>query len=66
MNIVGTIGYGKSYMLAVLVLLLLKNPKGLKASNGTKPFVCFIPDCSVLLRGDAAVLKLDEKYRFAR
>ena len=53
-NVVGTIGYGKSHMLAVLVLLLLKNP--IKVAGRCAPFVCYIPDCRKLLQGDVVTI----------
>ena len=58
----GTIGYGKSHMLAVLVLLLMKNqPKDL---FGTLPFVCYIPDCRELLCGEYDVVRILQENIF--
>ncbi|KAE8906348.1 hypothetical protein PF003_g9847 [Phytophthora fragariae] len=55
-KVVGTIGYGKSHMLAVLVLLLLKNQ--VKNRFGSLPFVCYIPDCKTLLARESAILTI--------
>ncbi|CAK4155144.1 unnamed protein product [Aphanomyces euteiches] len=55
-NVVGTSGYGKSHMLAVLVLLLLKSP--IKFKDYAPPFVCYIPDCRELLGKETAVVKI--------
>ncbi|CAK4067084.1 unnamed protein product [Aphanomyces euteiches] len=52
-NVAGTIGYGKSHMLAVLVLLLLKKP--IENEFGSTPFVCYIPHCLDLLDEEAVV-----------
>lgn len=58
-NVLGTIGYGKSHILAVLVLLLLKERIAMKRENGTEPFVCYIPDCQVLkLHGEMAIWRV--------
>ncbi|ETM98204.1 hypothetical protein PPTG_19712, partial [Phytophthora nicotianae INRA-310] len=58
----GTIGYGKSHILAVLVLLLLKHRDELVLTAGVgdktieiRPVVIYIPDCRVLLREDELV-----------
>lgn len=53
-KVAGTIGYGKSHMLAALVLLLLKEPPVDKYES--MPFVCYIPDCRALLGGEDAVV----------
>lgn len=45
-------------MLAVLVVLLMKNRTNLQPENGTKPFVCYIPDCEVLYHGETAILTM--------
>ncbi|KAG9413160.1 hypothetical protein AC1031_016180 [Aphanomyces cochlioides] len=46
-NVAGTIGYGISYMLAALVLLLLKDP--IKYKNGFTPFISpTVDNCWVL------------------
>ncbi|KAG9413157.1 hypothetical protein AC1031_016177 [Aphanomyces cochlioides] len=55
-NVAGTIGYGKSHMLAVLVLLLLKTP--IEYKDYAPPFVCYIPDCQELLGKETAVVKI--------
>ncbi|GMG14617.1 unnamed protein product [Phytophthora fragariaefolia] len=55
-DIVGTIGYGKSHMLAVLVLLLLLKP--IYTKYGSTPFVCYIPDFQRILFGEAAVVAI--------
>jgi hypothetical protein len=50
-NVVGTIGYGKSHMLAVLALLLLKNRMSLGVlRNGEvlHPTILYIPDCRIV------------------
>ncbi|KAG9413155.1 hypothetical protein AC1031_016175 [Aphanomyces cochlioides] len=52
-NVAGTIGNGKSHMLAVLVLLLLKKP--IEDEYGSIPFVCYIPNCLDLLDKEAVV-----------
>ncbi|KAE8965717.1 hypothetical protein PF011_g28186 [Phytophthora fragariae] len=59
-KVAGTIGYGKSHMLAVLVLLLLKNPP--KNRFGSVPFVCYIPDCKKLLKDESAVLSILQQH----
>ncbi|KAE9272115.1 hypothetical protein PF008_g30184, partial [Phytophthora fragariae] len=43
-------------MLAVLVLLLLKNQ--VKDSYGSVAFVCYIPDCRKLLEDESTVLTI--------
>ncbi|KAE8905975.1 hypothetical protein PF003_g9832 [Phytophthora fragariae] len=55
-KVVGTTGYGTSHMLAVLVLLLLKNQ--VKDSYGSVAFVCYIPDCRKLLEDESTVLTI--------
>ncbi|KAG9413154.1 hypothetical protein AC1031_016174 [Aphanomyces cochlioides] len=55
-NVAGTTGYGKSHMLAVLVLLLLKTP--IEYKDYAPPFVCYIPDCRELLCTEVDVVKI--------
>ncbi|KAH9124218.1 hypothetical protein LEN26_001099 [Aphanomyces euteiches] len=57
-NVVGTSGYGKSHMLAVLVLLLLKSP--IKFKDYAPPFVCYIPDCRELLDYTGQILTIED------
>ncbi|KAF4037613.1 hypothetical protein GN244_ATG10348 [Phytophthora infestans] len=60
-NVAGTIGYGKSHMLAVLVLLLLKDAIKYKSDDECAPFVCYIPDCRGLLAGEANIVSILEQ-----
>ncbi|CAK4077474.1 unnamed protein product, partial [Aphanomyces euteiches] len=50
-NVVGTLGYGVSHILAALAFRLLKEREQLKAaieSTGAVSFVLYIPDCQLL------------------
>lgn len=51
-NMAGTIGYGKSHILAVFISLLLKNP--VPNQYNSTPFVCYIPDGRKLVAGEPA------------
>lgn len=40
-NVLGTIGYGKSFILATLAAVLLKHAGECAAPNGVVPIVCY-------------------------
>lgn len=55
-NVSGTIGSGKTHILAVLVLLLIKNRHTLALTDGTVPFICYLTNCADLLFGSHSVV----------
>lgn len=66
LTVAGTTGYGKSYMLAALVFLLLKHRHELAKTNNrfsgdddrvAPPVVVYIPDCRSLLQCDDLLLQ---------